>query len=328
MNKLVAALFCILLSSATESLPSNNYPLRDDNVLSYIKQLEAHTHPAVDPINYYTFTYLSNPICQPENYYEDPALRLTFIVKSTVGDFEKRNAIRTTWGQEYRSEFPQVAIRTVFNLGISENKYIQDLVVIESDVFEDILQSDFYDAYFNNTFKTAMGIKWAVENCHSTNFFFFVDEDFFVSSKNLANFLLNKKEELEKESLYMGYVHKHPKPYRNPLNKWFVSKEEYPFTSYPPFAAGGGVIYSQKGLHDIHYGISYTQHFRLDDVFIGLVATKANVKPKHNPEIHSYKKVQLKENVDHFRNVIASHGFGDIDEMINVWNQCEKAGFA
>ncbi|KAL5280395.1 B3GALT1 family protein [Megaselia abdita] len=328
MVKVLASTLLYILISFAECLHHNSYPLKDDRVPDYIEQLKAHKHPEKDPINYYTFTYLSNPKCNIEKYFEDPVLRLTLIVKSTVYDFEKRNAIRSTWGQEYRTGFPEVDIRTVFNLGYSKYKYIQDKVEVESDVFGDILQSDFQDAYFNNTFKTVMGIKWAMENCHSSNFFFFVDEDFFVSTKNLANFLLSQKDEYEKESVYMGYVHKNPKPYRNTKNKWFVSEEEYPFTTYPPFAAGGGVIFSKKGLQDIHYGISYTQHFRLDDVFIGLVAAKANIKPRHNPEIHSYRKVEPKENVEHFRDVIASHGFGDIDEMINVWNQCERAGFA
>lgn len=316
-----------LLFSITESLDHSSYPVRDENVPSYIKQLKAHKHPDVDPINYYPFTYLNNPKCDFDNYYEDPALRLTLVVKSTVEDFLKRNAIRSTWGQEYRSEFPEINIRTIFNLGCSQNKYVQDMVEIESDVYEDILQSSFHDAYFNNTFKTAMGIKWAVQNCRFTDFFFFVDEDFLVSTRNLAAFLMNRMDEYKNESLYMGYVHRNPKPFRNPSNKWFVTEEEYPFTTYPEFVAGGGIIFSQKGLQDIHYGISYTQHFRLDDVFVGLVATKVNMKPLHNEEIHPYRKVDMKE-VDHFRNLIASHGFGDIDEMINVWNQCERAGLA
>lgn len=328
MNKVIAVLLYTLLSGTTESLHHKHYPLRDDNIPKYIEQLKAHKHPDVDPVNYYTYSYLSNPKCHTESYFDDPSLRLTLVVKSTVGDFEKRNAIRSTWGQEYRSEIPEASIRTVFNLGSSQNKYIQDLVTEEADVFGDILQSDFHDAYFNNTFKTVMGIKWAFENCHSTNFFFFIDEDFFISTRNLVKFLLSKKDEYEKVSLYMGHVHKYPRPYRNISNKWFVSRKEYPFTTYPPFVAGGGVIFSQKGLQDVHFGISYTQHFRLDDVFIGLVAMKSNIQPQHNPEIHSFRKVQLEDDVDHFRNVIASHGFGNIDEMINVWNQCERAGFA
>lgn len=47
----------------------------------------------------------------------------------------------------------------------------------------------FYDTYYNNTIKTMMGFRWAVENCPKSSFYTFVDDDYYVSAKNLLRFV-------------------------------------------------------------------------------------------------------------------------------------------
>uniref|UniRef100_T1GR46 Hexosyltransferase n=1 Tax=Megaselia scalaris TaxID=36166 RepID=T1GR46_MEGSC len=261
----------IIYVEATLFSPES-YPLKDNNVPTYIEQLKSNERPDLEPINKYKIKNIFKPICENAKKLEDPDIRLTFIVKSKVRNFLRREAIRTTWGQQVRTDLPRSSIRTVFNLGTRRKKSIQDEINKEYEVYKDILQSNFYDTYFNNTLKTVMGIKWAFENCPTSDFFFFVDEDYFVATKNVCNYLLKNKKNFEKESLYMGYIHKNAVPYRTKETKWFVSEKEYPLKEYPGYAAGGAVLYSRKAIQDIFYGISYTQHFRFDDVFVGLVA--------------------------------------------------------
>lgn len=174
---------------------SFTYPLNDPNVPHYAKQLRNAQHPDVAPINVYNYTYLSN--CRQKCRDEDDAVivpRLVFMVKSAMNHFSRRSAIRQSWGFEKR--FSDVIIRTIFVLGISEDETIQqkDLqtsIDKEQEQYGDIVQGEFIDSYFNNTIKTMMGLRWAIEHCPRSKFFMFVDDDFYISTKNVLRFLRN-----------------------------------------------------------------------------------------------------------------------------------------
>lgn len=120
---------------------------------------------------------------------------LLIVVKSKIDNFERRTAIRNSWGFEKR--FSDVLIRTVFSLGIDQKTHdgepsaLQKLVDVEADRFGDIVQFNFIDAYFNNTLKTVNNMRWCKEFCIRSKFFLFVDDDFYVSIKNVLSFLRN-----------------------------------------------------------------------------------------------------------------------------------------
>lgn len=169
------------------------YPLDDVDILLYAKQLREKKVPIVAPINVYNYSFTSN--CQRKCIDADGSAlepRLVFVVKSAMDHFGHRNAIRQSWGFERR--FSDVTIRTVFMLGVasslqSNQHELQSLINIEQEQFQDIVQANFIDTYFNNTIKTAMGLKWAMEHCSHSRFYMFVDDDYFVSTKNLLRFL-------------------------------------------------------------------------------------------------------------------------------------------
>lgn len=166
-----------------------NYPLEGD-ILQYSHRIRFHQEVEVKPINLYNFTFIEK--C-PHKCIEDggsPIMpKITFIVKSAMPNFEHRLAIRQTWGYEQR--FSDIIIRTVFMVGVSNNQELQKHIKIESKQYHDIVQSNFEDTYFNNTIKTMMGFKWAVEVCPTSKFYFFVDDDYYVSPKNILRFIEN-----------------------------------------------------------------------------------------------------------------------------------------
>lgn len=172
---------------------SFEYPLNDPNILHYTKQLRNGQQPDIKPINAYNYTYLTD--CRQKCRDADDSLivpRLVFIIKSAMHHFGRRNAIRQSWGFEKR--FSDVIIRTIFMLGTTEGATLQqqDLqtsIDKEHEQFGDIVQANFIDSYFNNTIKTMMGQKWAVEHCPRSRFFMFVDDDFYVSTKNVLRFM-------------------------------------------------------------------------------------------------------------------------------------------
>ncbi len=61
----------------------------------------------------------------------------------------------------------------------------------ESALFGDLVQGDFHDNYYNNTLKTMAGLRWAAEMCPTSRFYLFVDDDYYVSPRNLLRFLRN-----------------------------------------------------------------------------------------------------------------------------------------
>lgn len=167
-----------------------NYPLEGD-VLKYAHQVRFNQVPEVAPINFYNYTFLK-PVkekCSSDD--GGPIIpKITIIVKSAMKHFERRTAIRQSWGFEKR--FSDVKMRVVFVVGISsDNTEIQKHIDKESDLFADIVQANFEDTYFNNTIKTMMGFKWATNYCSTSKFYLFVDDDYYVSVKNLLRFLDN-----------------------------------------------------------------------------------------------------------------------------------------
>lgn len=167
------------------------YPIEGD-IRRYVHQVRHGQVPDVPPVNVYNFTLLYNPQqkCKDQEFEVKP--QLLFLVKSAMNHFKRRNAIRSSWGHERR--FSDVLIRTVFLLGSGhsdESAKYQNLIDIEANNFEDIVQANFIDSYYNNTLKTMSGIRWAVENCPSARFYMFVDDDYFVSTKNVLRYLRN-----------------------------------------------------------------------------------------------------------------------------------------
>ncbi|GAB0095749.1 Beta-1,3-galactosyltransferase brn [Sergentomyia squamirostris] len=164
------------------------YPL-DGDIPRFADQVRRGQKPEVPPITVYNHTFVHNPShkCRDKEFSVSP--RLVFLVKSAMGNFKRRNAIRATWGFEKR--FSDVIVRTVFLLGVGNSQETQKLIEIEATSYGDILQADFLDTYFNNTIKTMTGLRWAVDFCPRSRYFMLVDDDFFVSTKNVLRFLRN-----------------------------------------------------------------------------------------------------------------------------------------
>lgn len=164
------------------------YPL-DGDVLKYAHQIRFNQERDLEPINVYNYTFLkdSRSKCREDDTPISP--KLVFLIKSALKNFKRRNAIRKTWGYERR--FSDVIIRTVFLLGTGDNRELQKHIDIESDQYKDIVQANFIDRYFNNTIKTMIGFQWAIKYCARSRYFMFVDDDFYISAKNVLRFIRN-----------------------------------------------------------------------------------------------------------------------------------------
>lgn len=396
------------------------YPY-EGNIHEFVNALRRNEKPEVEPINEYKYTFLQK---QPQKCKEDAdhTLRLVYIIKSAIENFDRRTAIRNSWGIEKR--FFDVPAKTIFVVGIHpDDEEIEAKLKLEATTYKDIVQADFIDSYYNNTIKTMMSFKWLVKYCLNSKFYMFVDDDMYVSVKNVATFIRNPanypfylmesrkvynahKREIKQSDLvdykavnnfsnenatfnlkinkmrfksftiyesinndsqkdnvykkqinenfrqllklntsmlnrtkrqifdfelpddirlFAGFVFMRSAPHRHKFSKWYVSLKEYPYHLWPPYVTAGAYILSKEALIDLYYTSFYTKHFRFDDIFLGLVAKKADILPFHCEEFHFYKKAYTKYS---YKYVITSHGYEDPNELLQVWNEQKALGNA
>ncbi|GIX95888.1 beta-1,3-galactosyltransferase brn [Caerostris extrusa] len=124
--------------------------------------------------------------------------------------------------------------------------------------------------------------------------------------------------------LFAGHVF-FSSPMRHRSSKWYVSLAEYSFSKYPPYVTAGAYVVSFPALVDLYYTSMYTQSFRFDDVYLGIVAKKCGISPLHNEHFYFWRKPYREEA---YSNVIASHGFDDPDELKKVWEEQRSLGHA
>ncbi|KAH8400270.1 hypothetical protein KR215_009679 [Drosophila sulfurigaster] len=277
-------------------------------------------HNESAPIEY---EYLQLPSFTDNRNIAEPP-RLTILVKSAVGNLQRRHAIRKTWG--YESRFSDVHIKRVFLLGVTdESDAAHDAAEAESKHYGDILRANFRDAYFNNTIKTMMGLRWASEHFNNSDFYLFVDDDYYVSIKNVLRFLGKGRQSHHNKELFAGFVFEST-PLRHKFSKWYVSLEEYPFDRWPPYVTAGAFILSRDALLKMYEVGRTIPLFRFDDIYLGIVAYTAHI-PVHHCERFLFHKMPY-DGPESFSNVIASHGFGDPVEMEHVWNELRSANYA
>lgn len=355
----------------TYPIHSTNFRYLIEAMKSGLKSLEF-----IKPLNNFTFVYEHNPDwkCKTTKSFPPDPITLLIVVKSAVCNYHFRSAIRNTWG--YESRFADVNIRTVFVLGlcppINDNKnsmqsqcpirpksqilstkstsWLQSLsspvnesydcaslIELEHKTFNDLVQIQFIDSYYNNTLKTISSLHWVTTHCSNVPFILFVDDDYYVSVKNLLKYTRNFLHHVSNDDdddgseervqfdgrLYMGYVFPNSRPMRHWTSKWYIKLDDYPFSRYPPYVTGGCFLVNNRTLTDLYYASLYTKRFKFDDVYLGILAKKMEINLIHNEQIHFHKLTG-----DYF-NVIASHGFDmDPDEMIKLWNEQKTRGQA
>jgi len=238
---------------------------------------------------------------------------LIFMVKSKYEHWQQRQAIRQTWGNEtYLNDFK---LRTVFVLGEPSNR-IQNRVAEELSMYDDILQLNIKETYFNNILKTIATFHWLSRYCNlTTKYAMMVDDDYYVSPEGLVN-MLHKLPGKRTSPLYMGVVYENAKPHKVGDN-FYLSDSEYPYKYFPPYTPAGSVIMSMDFVQDVQLAMHLVKPFKFDDVYIGIIAYFLQVVPQNIEEIYSSKKEMLNRHRD-FSHVIASHGFND-EQLLKAW---------
>ncbi|KAK9276007.1 hypothetical protein L1049_005538 [Liquidambar formosana] len=187
-------------------------------------------------------------------------------VFSTANNFKRRMAVRRTWMQYDAVRSGAVAVR--FFVGLHKNQMVNEELWNEARTYGDVQLMPFVDYYNIITWKTLAICIFGTEVV-SAKFVMKTDDDAFVRVDEVLT-LLNRINVTR--GLLFGLINSDSRPHRNPDSKWYISPEEWPEETYPPWAHGPGYVVS----HDIANAV-YKRHrkghlkmFKLEDVAMGI----------------------------------------------------------
>lgn len=244
-------------------------------------------------------------ICDTFNKDEDSII---IAIKSYIGDFDQRLAIRKTWGNITNNK-----IKRVFFVGFAA--YAIKLLKVEDNLYSDIVTGSFQDEYDNNIFKTLMIFKWISQYCMGAKYVLLVDDDYFVNVKKLVSFIDYVKL-LPANPLWMiGNKCHLCTPRRTPGSKWYVSYSEYKFYFWPPYFHGGSIFTTPEVITKMITIAPYVKHFHIDDIYIGMLAYVLGIDLRHDEKF-------AHDPVSHtmLSNVFTSHGYSGRFKLVDAWN--------
>ncbi|XP_053278393.1 N-acetyllactosaminide beta-1,3-N-acetylglucosaminyltransferase 2 [Pleuronectes platessa] len=243
---------------------------------------------------------------------------LLFAIKTTPGNFERRQAVRDTWGKEgvYQGG---LRVRTVFLLGTPPPDAIDlsTILSLEAKHFGDVLQWDFQESFFNLTLKGNMFLQWTLRNCPHASFVFSGDDDVFVNTPALLRYLKSLPAS-QASHLFVGHVIKTASPHRDPNNKYYIPLSFYD-GPYPAYAGGGGFVISGSLLQSLYSVSHFIPFFPIDDVYTGMCAKALGVSPEIHPGFMTFDvKEQDRGNLCVHKDLIMIHQRSPV-EMKKLW---------
>ncbi|XP_060075492.1 beta-1,3-galactosyltransferase brn-like [Ylistrum balloti] len=281
-----------------------SYPLDIDMMKLVREYREGSQNASLQKINEYPYRFLTKPEVRCTK-----STKLLLVIKSSPENRKSRQTLRDTWGNEERI----FGIKRVFVLARTKTFYKD--VEQEIKTHGDILQIDYEDSYYMNTWKTRGALLWAGYSCQESDYVLLADDDYYVATD-----LLLQQLEITgscNESLYMGWVNPRSFPFRTKSSKWYISTTDYPYKIYPPFVSAGSIVMSMKFVMDFIIASQYTKHIIFDDVFLAIVANKLGVVPLSNNLFYTGKVEYWN---DEFWNTLTAHGYRPSD-LKNAW-QC------
>lgn len=201
---------------------------------------------------------------------------LLILVSSAPPNVERRDYIRSTWAVD-KSNILKPRWKTVFLVAQTQIQNNSKLLMKENEVHADLIRADYYDHYWNQTLKLLMGFEWAARYCNFS-FLLKTDDDVFVNFPKLI-FYLNEST-TPNEKVYMGNMIRSPCASRQ--GKWEIYTEEYSEETYPDYCSGFGFILSHDVVAMFVEVFDVVPNFRIDDVYIGILAHKTGIKAMHN----------------------------------------------
>ncbi|XP_051553221.1 lactosylceramide 1,3-N-acetyl-beta-D-glucosaminyltransferase B [Myxocyprinus asiaticus] len=244
---------------------------------------------------------------------------LLLFVKSSTENFGRRQAIRSTWGNEaYIERTLGVTVKVLFAVGLhpepQQRRKLQLQLFFEDQIYHDLIQQDFIDSFHNLTLKLLLQLGWKETFCHHAQFLMSADDDVFVHIPNLIHYLQGIARS-NVEDLWIGRVHRGSPPERDKESKYYVSRDMYPWLSYPDYTPGSGYVLSKSVATKIYQAsLTLNASLHIDDVFLGICAKMLGISPKNHLFFSGEGKAPYHRCI--YNQMMTSHGHvRDIHEL-------------
>lgn len=260
--------FSLLSNIDTETLLTINAKLEKEvsvknSVITFLSQ------PIID-------TYVASYAHNPRNACAVSPTEVLVVVPSAPGNFENRVKVRRSSRGEYVGK-PENKARLLFFVGNPvSNHSIKLKLDEESKQYGDIVQENFDDIYKNIRLKAMSMLRWAVNFCPQARYVIRTDDDVKVDMAALVSVLRRKSQ--QHENFIVGDRKERWEAVRNNNSKYYLSPEDYPSPTLPPFALGGLLGYPLSTVNLLYQAALRIKPIWLDDVFItGICAPRVNV---------------------------------------------------
>lgn len=174
-------------------------------------------------------------------------------------------------------------IRRIFISGTSgagyEKERLNKLLELEQREFNDILQWDFSDTFYNLTLKQILFLEWMERNCPNARFHFNGDDDVFANTNNMVVYLQSLEGNDGSKHLFTGHLIANVGPIRSAGSKYFIPVQVQESESYPPYCGGGGFLLSGFTAMVIYRMSKSIPILPIDDVYMGMCLAKAGLGP-------------------------------------------------
>lgn len=237
---------------------------------------------------------------------------LLLLVPVAPRDAAARRAVRATWGSSGGDTL------TLFFTGVPAGEDQGSFLQEESRQHADIIQMDFVDSYHNLTIKTLMMMSWVASHCPNASYAMKVDADIFVNIFYLLELLRSSP----RRGFITGSVIADGRPRRNPNSKWYLSEDQYPDDSFPPYVSGAGYVFSSDLAERISWASRYIRAIPMEDVYVGLCLRVVGVRPVYSRSLLGLRNLfeirKLKYDRCSFARRVIVNGF-EPSELQEVW---------
>ncbi|XP_017283721.1 N-acetyllactosaminide beta-1,3-N-acetylglucosaminyltransferase 3-like [Kryptolebias marmoratus] len=216
-------------------------------------------------------------------HHEPEDIFLLLVIKTLPKNYERREVLRKTWAKERMHNGKW--IRTIFITGTDgsgfEKKRMNKLLALEHKQYNDILQWDFNESFFNLTLKQILFLEWKNRRCRHVRFLLNGDDDVFAHTENMVEYLQGLEDNDGSKHLFVGHVIKNAFPVRTRGSKYYIPPQIHRKVAYPPYCGGGGYLLSGYTASVIYNMSKSIQIFPIDDVYMGmcLAAAKLEIEP-------------------------------------------------
>lgn len=251
-------------------------------------------------------------VCESKPY-------LLLAVKSLAPHFDRRQAIRESWGRV--GVLANRTVATVFLLGnalpVDHFPNLFGMLSHEARLYGDLLQWDYRDSFFNLTLKEVLFLDWFSQRCSDARFVFKGDDDVFVNTWRILDFLHNLPE-IRARDLFIGDVITNAGPHRDRKLKYFIPESVF-VGPYPPYAGGGGFLYSGELALQLHNISQQVALYPIDDVYTGMCLQKLGLVPEKHKGFRTFDiDEKYRGNPCAYKSLMLVHSRTP-QEMIKIW---------